>query len=479
MAFAIRFVASRPPNAWKWVGRGELEVAAGELRLRGKRHRWFLPGKPQEIALPLGSVLNVAQAGRLVRLDVQQAGALLPLQLRAADAAAAGEIAQLLPRERTPEFARTQAERDAFQRTLAELAPRAVITPALVAANVLVFIGTLAAGAGLLQVDGSVLIRLGSNFGPRTFDGEWWRLFTAMFLHFGLIHLLLNMWALWNVGQLTERLLGSGPFLVLYLFAGLCGSLASSYAHPLLNSAGASGAIFGVIGALLALMLDPRTRIPASVSAVQRNSALVFILYNLVNGFSHAGIDNAAHLGGLAGGFAMCWLLARPIDLESRGPAAPRIAAGVLVGSLALLGLAWPLVHPGERARAERSFEHELYGFLDAIPTLGRDQDALFKLRHDGKIDDAELGRRIGSSLLPRWQSLERGVAAAALPADSDFAPLRGALLDYLTDERRGLELIAGGARDGDGGAISSGAQLLNEANARVRKVAGLLAAIK
>jgi rhomboid protease GluP len=410
---------------------------------------------------------------------VRDSGVLLPLQFRAADADAAAQIALLLPRERTPEFAQTQGEHDAFHRTLDELARRALVTPALVAANVLVFIGTLAAGAGLIQVDGSVLIRLGSNYGPLTFDGEWWRLLTSTFLHFGLIHLLLNMWAMWNVGKLTERLLGSGPFLVLYLFAGLCGSLASSYVHPMVNSAGASGAIFGVIGALLALMLDPRTRIPASVSAAQRNSALVFIGYNLLNGFSHAGIDNAAHLGGLCGGFAMSWLPARPIDIETRGAAGPRIALGLLVGSLALLGLSWPLVHPGERVLAERGFTREAVRFSEGIRPLAEDQDALFKLRREGKIDDAELGRRIESSILPRWQDTESRVEAAGLPADSKLLPARAALLAYVSGMRHGLSLIAEGVRNNDSDKVTSGTQLLNETNALAKNLGQVFATIK
>lgn len=478
MGYPIRFV-SRPQNFWKWVGRGELSVESDQLSLRGSRHRWFLPGKRQELSVPLGNVLNVAHTGPLVRLEVRQAGALLPLQFRARQPQAAAEIVGLLPRERTPEFARSQDERDTFHRTLAELAPRAVVTPALVAVNALVFAGTLAAGAGLFQTDGTVLLRWGSNYGPLTFDGEWWRLLTSMFLHFGLLHLALNMWALWSIGQLTERLLGAGPFLVLYLFAGLCGSLASSYTHPLLNSAGASGAIFGVLGALLALMLNPRTRIPASVSTAQRNSALVFIFYNLLNGATHAGIDNAAHLGGLFGGFAMSWLLARPIELETRGEAGPRIAAGILVGSLALVGLSWPLVYPGERVRAERLFTREVLRFLKDVPSLAQDQDALFKLRRGGQIDDVQLGRRIETSLLPRWQDDERRLEAAPLPADSKLAPLRSELLGYVSEERRGLQQIAAGIQDGDNDAADAGAKLLDHADARGGKLRTLLGALK
>jgi rhomboid protease GluP len=174
--------------------------------------------------------------------------------------------------------------------------------------------------------------------------GEWWRLFTAMFLHFGLIHLAFNMWVLWSLGQLTERLFGSAYFLVLYLFSGLCGSLGSLYWHPDVNSAGASGAIFGVMGGLFALMVKPATRIPPSIAVAQRNSALIFIAYNLFNGL-RPGIDNAAHIGGLLGGFAMGWALARPVDVEARQDPLPRLAVAAAIGATVLVALAWPLFH--------------------------------------------------------------------------------------------------------------------------------------
>ena len=133
-----------------------------------------------------------------------------------------------------------------------------------------------------------------------------------MFLHFGLLHIALNMWVLIALGPQVERLFGSACYLLLYLFSGLCGSVASLWWHPGINSAGASGAIFGVIAGLLAFTLNPATRLPASITGNQRTSALVFIFYNLANGFGHQGIDNACHVGGLLGGLLMGWLLAQP-----------------------------------------------------------------------------------------------------------------------------------------------------------------------
>ena len=185
-----------------------------------------------------------------------------------------------------------------------------------------------------------MLLRWRSNFGPATLEGQWWRLFTATFLHFGLVHLLFNMLGLWSLGSLTERLFGWRSFLIIYLASGLCASLASLWWHPLLNSAGASGAIFGVLGALLAFMVNPRTRIAPHIAKAQRNSALIFIAYNLLNGATHVGIDNAAHVGGLLAGFMLGWALALPLDTEVRATHRRRLALTAVVALGLLTGFA-------------------------------------------------------------------------------------------------------------------------------------------
>ena len=144
-----------------------------------------------------------------------------------------------------------------------------------------------------------------------TTDGEWWRVFTSLFIHFEIIHLAFNMWALATFGPLTERLFGSVNYLLIYLAAGVSGSLASISWRPDINSAGASGAIFGVLGSLLAAHLRTGETFPSSVLRPLRNSTLIFAGYALLSGLQHEGIDNAAHLGGLAAGFLFGLVMAR------------------------------------------------------------------------------------------------------------------------------------------------------------------------
>ena len=357
---STRFRA-RTPTRWKLAGRGQLTIDGERVIVSGRRPRVLWTAAREEFSFLRTNILNVIREGRIVQFHVRlPSGGERPLRLWAADDQAARQIVERLPGERTAQFEQLLVEKSTFEAALKSLGTRAVVTPALVIVNCLVFAATVASGAGLLQPNGAALVHWGTNYGPYTLDGQWWRLFTSMFLHFGILHLAFNMWALWSLGPLAEKLFGSVYYFVLYLFAGLCGSVASLLWHPYLNSAGASGAIFGVLGGLLAFMVNPAIRIPASISAAQRNSALIFIAYNLLNGFSHTGIDNAAHIGGLLGGFTMGWLLARPVTPEARREPGRRLAGSLLAGTLVLLGMSWTLIHPSPTVAAERQFRHQL-----------------------------------------------------------------------------------------------------------------------
>src|SRR5262245_31187047 len=135
---------------------------------------------------------------------------------------------------------------EGFHRALRTGTPRVYVTAALIGLNVAVFAAMLLDGVHPLSPTPLDLIDWVADFGPLTTHGQWWRLLTATFLHIGFFHLMFNMWALSAFGPLVERQVGNVGFLVLYLVAGLVGSVASLWWNPLLVSAGASGAIFGV-----------------------------------------------------------------------------------------------------------------------------------------------------------------------------------------------------------------------------------------
>jgi len=168
----------------------------------------------------------------------------------------------------------------------------------------------IAVGYVLQVVTGDQVTELGANFGPAIRDGQYWRLVTSMFLHGGLLHLALNGWALFQLGSLLELLMGSPRMLLIYFGSGIAGSLASA-TFTQKPSVGASGAIFGLLGALIAFLLRRRGALtPQGKSILMQLVGWAAI--NVFFGFSTPGIDNSAHLGGGAAGLLLGFLLPEP-----------------------------------------------------------------------------------------------------------------------------------------------------------------------
>jgi rhomboid protease GluP len=157
------------------------------------------------------------------------------------------------------------------------------------------------------STDSSTLIKFGAKFNPYIIDGEWWRFFAPIFLHIGFLHLAMNTMALYFLGTEVERIFGNARFLFIYLFAGGMGFLAS-FIFSENVSAGASGAIFGCFGALLYFCLI----YPKLFFRTMGPSVIAVLVFNLIFGFSISSIDNAGHLGGLAGGFLAAGIMHFP-----------------------------------------------------------------------------------------------------------------------------------------------------------------------
>ena len=177
-----------------------------------------------------------------------------------------------------------------------------IATPILIDLNILVFIVMIASGVGIMSPSTLSLLKWGADFGPLTLTGDWWRAVTCNFIHIGAFHLLMNMYAFMYVGLLLEDLIGSRRMFMSYLLTGLCSAVFSLYMHGETISAGASGAIFGLYGIFLAFLFFHR--IAKEQRKALLTSILIFVGYNLVYGMK-AGIDNAAHIGGLLSGFLL------------------------------------------------------------------------------------------------------------------------------------------------------------------------------
>ncbi len=177
------------------------------------------------------------------------------------------------------------------------------ITYSLIILNLIVYIFSALFSQDIIDMDMQTLVDMGALYGPLVvLKGEWWRLFTAMFLHAGMTHLLMNMFSLYLVGRGAEMYFDVKSYLSIYLFSGLIGGLVSLYMHPVSVGIGASGAIFGVFGALAGFFLAHREKIQEHTKAFMKNFAII-IGINLVIGFSIPSVDVSAHVGGLLVGF--------------------------------------------------------------------------------------------------------------------------------------------------------------------------------
>ena len=236
-------------------------------------------------------------------------------------------------------------------------------TYALLGINCAVFLAMTLRGVNPVSpTTGNLLLWGADNPGAVLYFGQWWRIVSAMFVHVGLLHLATNMWCLWNLGLLAEPLMGSLGVLAVYVLTGAAGNLLSTlvnwfYFHGWESpfslfgpvGAGASGAVFGIAGALIILLKSQRLPVPPQELKKLRKSVIYFAAINLVIGFSisagtsflHAGlsIDNMAHLGGFTCGllFAapMVPRLGVPHTLFERRL---RLAVGMIVTLLVLFG---------------------------------------------------------------------------------------------------------------------------------------------
>ena len=279
------------------------------------------------------------------------------------------------------------------------LTPVFIVTPCLVGVNGLVFCLMVVSGVPILNPDLAQLVQWGANFGALSLGSQPWRAVTSMFVHIGIIHILFNMWCLWSLGQLAERLMGNWNFLILYLLSGVGGSLLSLWLHPQLVSAGASGAIFGVAGGLIALLGMKKAQIPGAAMKRTLKSLLFFVGYNLLYGM-RGGIDNAAHLGGLLSGAALGAFLpqrspeATSVPGSSLSPQmtweAPNSSrfrlAGAALACLLLAGFGFVRRAHGPTPSREEAVELELFkmGKQDRASL----QEAV-KLLQDGQTDRA------------------------------------------------------------------------------------------
>ncbi|QLQ04018.1 MAG: rhomboid family intramembrane serine protease [Thiobacillus sp.] len=330
------------------------------------------------------------------------------------------------------------AEEQEFQERLKAFAPIPWLTYLLVAVNVTVWIFTFLNGAGFNNSPPDKLIGWGGNAASEVQKGEWWRLLTAMFLHSGFNHLLMNMIGLVSIGITVERIYGHRLFTLIYFGSGLIGSaLSLNYGAQHVVSVGASGAIFGIAGAMMVGMHQHKDKLPKTIGKQSIGGIAIFIAFNLLNGFAKQGIDNAAHVGGLIGGCLLAYLLPERFDMEHFVRHFQRKAiAGITVVFVATTGLTAiaPRATFDQRKAADgqAAFVRGMDGFLAAAKALQQDQLDV----KAGKETERESDDKSRMVYAPMYRKVLMDLSRVSLQPNDPRLPL-------LQDARRMSELIA------------------------------------
>jgi membrane associated rhomboid family serine protease len=302
----------------------------------------------------------------------------------------------------------------------------------------------LAGGFAVTSPDSAVLIAFGAKQNNLIAEQhQYWRLITPIFIHIGIIHLLLNNYALWIIGQEIERIYGSARFVTLYLITGVIGSIGSYTFNPQATSAGASGAIFGLFGALAAFAFRYRKEIPEFLSREIKRRVLPIIAINLIFGFSVRIVDNAAHIGGLLSGVALA--LAVPYKRPSER-ITPLMWRALQVVCLAVIFVSF--------ADAFRSYNGPPLRFSNLTRSPGSSVVSYFDNMKEAHRSFVESGKAFATVLNTQKQSgdvkpaidgVERGIRAvnAAPQVDSQADLYRKRLLDLLSEQKNILDQYA------------------------------------
>lgn len=313
-----------------------------------------------------------------------------------------------------------------FQERLKSFAPIPWATYGLIALNVLIWAASVVQGASLINTPPETLLGWGGNATSEFQKGEWWRLLTAMFLHSGLMNVIMNMVGLAVVGITVERIYGCRQYILIFLGTGLIGnalSLHFSAQHAV--SVGASGAVFGIMGALLVGMYQHRTQLPKTLGKSNLISLGFFIVYCLTRGFAQPGIDNAAHIGGLLAGCFLAYILPEQFDREhyvKNLTSRTIVGLAMVVAAISALAITAPhaVVDQKRVIEGQAAFVHAMTGFQKAMKALQEEQQNVTS----GKITERESDERSRTVFAPMLRQVIQNLSLAYLPPSDPRTPV-------------------------------------------------------
>lgn len=320
----------------RFRGNGTIRIDNDRLTITGRRNKLF-SGKPITESYLLASVRNVVRNGKTISFVIPLAKGHWQALLTCRDLASAERLVSILPLQSDSNYFNAEQANQEFKEKIAQLPQAAPVAWSLLAINILLYLLVAYTGKSWFSFSPDYLISMGGNFSALTTEGQWWRMLSATFLHGGLIHVAFNMYALYSFGIMAERLFGSRAFLGIYLLSGLAGSAGTLLFSPTAVGVGASGAIFGIMGALIAFLSTDKSFLSEGARKQILTSFMIYGSYSLMQGFRHTGIDNAAHIAGLLAGLCLGWLTGEPLRLR-RGESSwftSKVKAGILVVLLA------------------------------------------------------------------------------------------------------------------------------------------------
>lgn len=327
-------------------------------------------------------------------------------------------------------------EATAFEQQLDALTPTPWALYLVMALNIGVWLLNVVQGISPTRPAPAELFAWGANSAYAvTIDGQYWRLLTATFLHAGLMHLALNMVGLWEAGRQICRWFGNGQFLLIYLGSAFAGSaLSLHFSSQNAVGVGASGAVFGVLGAVLMAVWRHRERIPAVIAKRLMTGQGIFVAYALLQGFTKPGIDNAAHVGGLLAGMLLTVLLVQQMgQLAEGGQRLLRQGLAVIVTAVAVIGLV--LSTPAPKVHHRQLFETQA-ALQNLLPQLQAEEQALKRDALEtsaGRLTSAQFSERLRDTHLPTYRRLN----AAFLPLQlAPGQPLHDLLVDMQAVQR-------------------------------------------
>lgn len=434
-------------NDFQLVGSGHVSRWENRLIVMGRRQIWpFGASVPSERHLMLSEIASIGRAGRLITFETKS-GWLTHRYLRLwfAEEVTAGRF---LAEIRSSVSLQTRMVETEFEPGEALTRTTPAVTYGLALACVATFIAALATGqGGWTREAGGSQILFGSNFGPYTTGGEWWRLGTAALIHFGISHLALNVAALLLFATIGERIWGSGRHIILVLTCAVIGNLVGTWSHPDLNAGGISSVVFGVLGALFgagAFSSDTSFR---DTLRPLRWPALIWAIILFTMGSGDTKTDTAAHVGGLVAG-----CLIGATFTHAKGPS---IALPILLIALVPAIALWALSDASLRLTPESRF-------LQLTREIERDEPAaiaawvaIVESARSGSQGDFEIAERLEREVLPFWIDAHKRLTEIELDPDSAPRSQYDYLVELTSRRRSAIELCRQGFRSHDSSMVT------------------------